>query len=93
MYAAVDHKGQPTQVSELSQSDTSIFGMTCDGMDVLAKNIRLPTEIQVGDWLCMGGMGAYTYGPRSEFNGMQSATRIVNWNGKIGEEIVNGNVT
>jgi len=32
-------------------------------------------------------MGAYTYGPRSEFNGMKSTERIVSWNGNLeGEE-------
>ena len=31
--------------------------------------------MNVGDWLCFSGMGSYTYGPKSGFNGMQSTTR------------------
>lgn len=46
--------------------------MTCDGMDIIAKNISVPIDAQVGDWLCFGGMGSYTYGCRSKFNGMSS---------------------
>lgn len=61
--------------------------MTCDGHDVIVNTIRIPQEIQVGDWLVFSGMGAYTYGPRSEFNGMKSTERIVSWNGNLeGEE-------
>ncbi len=56
--------------------DGSIFGMTCDGMDVIAKNMHIPSDIQVHDWLCFGGFGSYTIGPKSSFNGMDSTTRI-----------------
>jgi diaminopimelate decarboxylase len=42
--------------------DVTLFGMTCDGMDVIAKSIGVPGDLKVGDWLCLGGMGAYTYG-------------------------------
>jgi len=44
--------------------NSSIFGMTCDGYDVIVKNIKMP-ELEVGDWMIMNGMGAYTYGPKS----------------------------
>lgn len=44
--------------------------MTCDGMDVICKNIGVPTEVKVGDWFCFAGMGAYTHGSKSNFNGM-----------------------
>jgi ornithine decarboxylase len=46
--------------------------MTCDGMDVITQNLHVPSEMKVGDWLIFGGMGAYTYGARSDFNGMKS---------------------
>lgn len=60
--------------------------MTCDGMDVLAKNINLPVDLKVGDWLVFGGMGAYTVGPRSEFNGMKALSRIEHWSGDVNSE-------
>jgi len=36
----------------------------------------VPEDMNVGDWMVFGGMGAYTYGPKSEFNGMSSLSRI-----------------
>jgi diaminopimelate decarboxylase len=53
--------------------------MTCDGMDIITKSIGIPTDLKVGDWLCVSGMGAYTYGCRSNFNGMKSTERVIRW--------------
>lgn len=57
--------------------------MTCDGMDVITKNINTPAELQVSDWLCISGMGAYTYGSRSNFNGMKSTEKIIKWSANL----------
>jgi len=62
----------------------SLFGMTCDGWDIICKNLQLP-EMEVGDWIVVGGMGSYTYGPKSAFNGMQALKKIVAWKGEIEE--------
>lgn len=58
--------------------------MTCDGADVIANNFAMPSTLKVGDWLCFGGMGSYTYGPKSSFNGMESTTRVFEWDSPIG---------
>ena len=47
----------------------SIWGPTCDGLDCIAKEARLP-ELQMGDWLYYDDMGAYTAAAGSTFNGM-----------------------
>ena len=47
----------------------SIWGPTCDGLDCISKEARLP-ELQVGDWLYYDDMGAYTAAAGSNFNGM-----------------------
>jgi len=49
--------------------------MTCDGMDVIANNIKTP-NMNVDDWIVLGGMGAYTYGPKSSFNGMVALDKV-----------------
>ena len=59
--------------------------MTCDGADVIVNNIKLPSNIEIGDWLCMGGMGSYTIGPKSEFNGMKCTAKVYKWTGRIEE--------
>ena len=53
--------------------------MTCDGLDIISNNFFVPEELDVGDWLCFSGMGAYTYGPRTTFNGMRSVSKIIHW--------------
>lgn len=59
-YSKVDSKGEVSGIFE-SRSST-LFGMTCDGMDIITKSIDVPIEAKVGDWLCLGAMGAYTHG-------------------------------
>lgn len=45
-----------------------IFGPTCDSIDVVAKDVKLP-RLNVGDWLYFESMGAYTLAAASNFNG------------------------
>lgn len=73
-YLALD-QGKPVNVSSIVNS--TLFGMTCDGMDIIAKNMGVPADLKVADWLCISGMGAYTYGCRSNFNGMKSTERVI----------------
>lgn len=61
--------------------------MTCDGMDVITKSINVPIDAKVGDWLCLGAMGAYTHGCKSNFNGMYTTERIVKWPTFVPESI------
>lgn len=68
----------------INGKDGSLFGMTCDGLDIVCKKMDIP-EMQVGDWLVIGGMGSYTYGPKSGFNGMEALKKIVAWKGEIEE--------
>jgi len=48
---------------------STIFGPTCDSMDVIIKGYPLP-EAQVGEWIYFENMGAYTRSAGSSFNGM-----------------------
>ena len=70
--------GQKEQSLGRAQKST-LFGMTCDGLDIISSNLAVPSEMKVGDWLCFSGMGAYTHGCRSNFNGMRSTEHIVRW--------------
>jgi len=47
----------------------SLWGPTCDGLDCIVKDCRLP-ELDTGDWLIFNDMGAYTMSAASTFNGM-----------------------
>jgi ornithine decarboxylase len=54
---------------------STIFGPTCDSLDCLAKNIRLP-ELQIGDWIYFRNMGAYTVAAASHFNGFAPPQKV-----------------
>lgn len=48
---------------------STLFGPTCDSMDVIVKGYPLP-EANVGEWLYFEHMGAYTKASGTTFNGM-----------------------
>jgi len=54
---------------------TSIWGPTCDGLDVVVKEMVMP-EHQVGDFLVFKDMGAYTISGAVAFNGIPLAKCI-----------------
>lgn len=49
-----------------------LFGPTCDSSDELPGSVELPAEIDVGDYIEFGGMGAYSLSGRTDFNGFFS---------------------
>lgn len=46
-----------------------LFGPTCDGADALPVPFDVPADIQVGDWIEFGMLGAYSLANRTAFNG------------------------
>jgi ornithine decarboxylase len=54
----------------------TVFGPTCDGLDLLTDSIRLP-RLKVDDRLLFANMGAYTSAASSTFNGFAPATTFV----------------
>ena len=57
---------------------SAIFGQTCDGADTIADQILAPA-MEIDDWIAVGGMGAYSIGPSSEFNGMTALAKVSVW--------------
>lgn len=50
------------------QYPATLFGRTCDSLDWIA-NVSSMEELEVGDWLYVPNMGAYTTATSTEFNG------------------------
>jgi ornithine decarboxylase len=48
-----------TSQHSLQEFSSSVWGPTCDSIDLISKDCFLP-EMQVGDWLRFNFMGAYT---------------------------------
>jgi len=56
----------------------SFYGPTCDDLDHMAGPFMLPADVQAGDYLEIGMLGAYGAAMRTAFNGFGSdETRIV----------------
>eukprot|EP00033_Pygsuia_biforma_P002122 GCRY01002354.1.p1 GENE.GCRY01002354.1~~GCRY01002354.1.p1 ORF type:complete len:470 (-),score=91.75 GCRY01002354.1:313-1722(-) len=49
---------------------STIFGPTCDSIDVCSQGVPLPLTLKPGDWLYYPDMGAYTTSASTTFNGM-----------------------
>jgi len=45
------------------------YGPTCDSIDMMKGPFMLPSDIQEGDYIEIGQMGAYSLSMRSDFNG------------------------
>lgn len=60
-----------------SQVEYSIWGPTCDGIDVVSSSCAFPELLDVGDWLYFENMGAYTMCSTTRFNGFSETHQVV----------------
>jgi ornithine decarboxylase len=67
----MDHAEPEPEVDDsVELENVTLFGSTCDGADVIARNIALPCGLKVGDMLTWRRMGAYTMAATTNFNGI-----------------------
>eukprot|EP00052_Salpingoeca_macrocollata_P011590 m.89441 g.89441 ORF g.89441 m.89441 type:complete len:510 (-) comp18121_c1_seq1:128-1657(-) len=52
---------------------STVFGPTCDSLDVVFKDVLLP-KLRIGDWLLFPSFGAYSLAGATNFNGVQAAS-------------------
>lgn len=55
----------------------SVWGPTCDGIDVITQRTVLPGLLDVGDWLCFEDMGAYSKCSATRFNGFSDNHEVI----------------
>ncbi|KAJ9606114.1 Ornithine decarboxylase [Cladophialophora chaetospira] len=55
----------------------SIWGPTCDGIDIITDHHFLPGVVEVGDWLFFENMGAYTKCSATKFNGFSDDHAVI----------------
>jgi ornithine decarboxylase len=58
-------------------TEYSIWGPTCDGIDVITDRYFLPGVLDVGDWLFFENMGAYTKCSATRFNGFTDDHEVI----------------
>ncbi|MDZ7840110.1 MAG: type III PLP-dependent enzyme [Gammaproteobacteria bacterium] len=62
-------------VSEQTRRFT-VYGPTCDSMDILPNKCELPDDIREGDWIEIGQLGAYSNAGATRFNGFSAETYV-----------------
>ena len=55
----------------------TLFGPTCDSLDVIPGTFPLPADIQEGDWLEIHQLGAYSNALATHFNGFYPDTMVL----------------
>ena len=55
----------------------SFYGPTCDDLDHMTGPFLLPADVQAGDYLEIGMLGAYGAAMRTQFNGFGSVETVV----------------
>src|SRR5207244_3279114 len=68
-YIAAIAEGAPLHAFEL-------FGPTCDSADRMKGPFLLPEDIDEGDWIELGQLGAYGACLRTKFNGFDGGTTV-----------------
>jgi ornithine decarboxylase len=59
------------------QTEYSIWGPTCDSIDLIMQRCTLPGILNVGDWLYFSNMGAYTKCSATRFNGFTNSHNVL----------------
>jgi ornithine decarboxylase len=67
--------------SHTKPTEFSFYGPTCDDMDHMAGPFVLPADVQAGDYIEIGMLGAYGCAMRTGFNGFGSVDTI-----EVGDE-------
>jgi len=63
--------------SEARLMPFSFYGPTCDDLDHMAGPFLLPADVQAGDYIEIGMLGAYGCAMRTAFNGFGSDLKMV----------------
>ena len=63
--------------SETKDMAFSFYGPTCDDLDHMAGPFMLPADVQAGDYIEVGMLGAYGCAMRTGFNGFGVEDRVI----------------
>ena len=63
--------------SNVKTTPFSFYGPTCDDLDHMAGPFELPADVQAGDYIEVGMLGAYGCAMRTGFNGFGVEDRVI----------------
>lgn len=67
---------RPKGKATADHREFTIYGPTCDSLDVFPYTVPLPDDVQEGEWIEFGMLGAYGNALRTEFNGFWPDTFV-----------------
>jgi len=65
------------EASKAKPMDFSFYGPTCDDLDYMAGPFPLPADVQAGDYVEIGMLGAYGAAMRTQFNGFGQGETVI----------------
>ncbi len=65
------------QESRVRPAKFSFYGPTCDDLDRMAGPFELPGDVNVGDYIEIGMLGAYGCAMRTQFNGFGAVETVI----------------
>jgi ornithine decarboxylase len=65
------------QESRVRPAKFSFYGPTCDDLDRMAGPFELPGDVNVGDYIEIGMLGAYGCAMRTQFNGFGTVETVI----------------
>jgi diaminopimelate decarboxylase len=74
-YKTLHATAEAAEDDDRSLYASTVFGPTCDSIDVIARSVLLP-RLKVGDFLYFQNMGAYTMAAASAFNGFTPSEKF-----------------
>jgi diaminopimelate decarboxylase len=74
-FLLLETSDQNADQSSRALYSSTLFGPTCDSIDVIARSVLLP-KLKVGDFLYFQNMGAYTMAAASAFNGFTPSEKF-----------------
>jgi ornithine decarboxylase len=63
--------------SHVRPMEFSFYGPTCDDLDHMAGPFELPGDVQAGDYIEVGMLGAYGSAMRTSFNGFEAEHTVI----------------
>ena len=75
-FPAPAHPARRSAATAEGLADFDLFGPTCDSADHMRGPFRLPADIDEGDWIELGQLGAYGACLRTGFNGFGGADLV-----------------
>lgn len=69
-------RADPSEAEDAPLTPFLLYGPTCDSADVMKGPFLLPEDIDEGDWIELGQLGAYGACLRTAFNGFERALTV-----------------